>query len=96
VLTFKATGSDGSRPPAARTYLIKQSRRPIRTARGFARASSLCKGRCSFTVTKVGATVSLTVTNLRRRARYYFAIAARDNVSKRTGPRSRTVKTRVR
>ena len=96
VLTFKAPGSEGSRPPAARTYLIKQSRRPIRGARGFRRAPALCKGRCSFNVTRVGASLTLTVTGVRRRGVYYFAIAARDNVSKRIGPRSRTVRARVR
>lgn len=37
VLTFKASGSDGSRPPAARSYLVKQSRRPICSSRGFRR-----------------------------------------------------------
>ena len=96
LLTFKAPGSDGSRPPAARTYLIKQSRRPIRTARAFRRAPALCKGRCPFNITSVGTTLTLTVTDLRRRARYYFAVAARDNVSRRTGPRSKTAKARVR
>jgi alpha-tubulin suppressor-like RCC1 family protein len=96
VLTFTAPGSDGSRPPAARSYLIKQSRRPIRSRRDFARATSLCRGRCSFRITRVGASLTLTVTDLRRHARYYFAIAARDNVSGRIGPRSRTIRVRVR
>jgi hypothetical protein len=95
VLTFKAPGSDGSSAPAARTYLIKQSQRPIRSARAFQRADSLCKGKCSFKVTLVGDPITLTVTKLRRHTRYYYAIKARDNVSKRTGPRSRTVKARV-
>ena len=95
ILRFNAAGSDGSRPPAARSYVVKQSRRPIRSARGFRRAPSLCKGRCSFDITRVGAALSLTVTDLRRRAVYYFAVAARDNVSGRTGPRSRALRVRV-
>jgi hypothetical protein len=92
---FLAVGTDGSNEPGARSYLIKQSQRPIRTARDFARASSLCKGKCSFKVTRVGTTVTLTVTDLRP-GRYYYAIAARDNVSGRTGPRSSTIDARAR
>ena len=96
VLTFKAPGTDGTRPPAARTYLIKQSLRPIRTRRDFSRAPSLCRGRCSFDIAKVGARLEQVVTGLRRGTVYYFAVRARDNVSKRTGPRSRTVSARAR
>ena len=95
-LSFSAPGTDGARPPAARSYLVKQSRRRIRSARGFARAPSLCKGRCSFNITRVGAKVNLTITRARRRAVYYFAVRARDNVTRRTGPRSKTVRVRVR
>jgi hypothetical protein len=43
VLSFGAAGTDGtdgSRPPAARAYLIKQSSRPIRGARAFSRAQT--------------------------------------------------------
>jgi hypothetical protein len=96
LLTFTAPGSDGASPPAARRYLIKQSRRPIRTRRAFRRAPSLCRGRCSFNITSVGASLRLTVTNLRRGAWYYFAIAARDNVSGRAGPFVRAARVRVR
>ena len=96
-LTFKAVGTDGSKLPAANTYLVKQSRRPIRTARAFSRATSLCKGRCSFSnITRVGASLTLNVTRLRRGARYYFAVAGRDNVTRRKGPRSKAVRVRVR
>ena len=49
-LDFLAVGTDGSRPPAAQSYLIKQSLRPIRNQRDFARAHALCHGRCRFTV----------------------------------------------
>ena len=96
VLRFKAAGTDGNRPPAARTYVVKQSTRPIRGRRGFRRAQTLCKGRCRFAVTAVGAEVSLRVKDLRRRTRYYYAVAARDNVSRRVGPRSRAVRVRTR
>ena len=95
-LTFLASGTDQSKPPAARTYLIKQSGRRIRTQRGFVRAHSLCKGTCSFKVTKAGAKITVTVLNLRRHRTYYYAIAARDNVSARIGRRSKTVSARTR
>ncbi len=95
-LSFRVAGTEGSKAPAARKYLIKQSLRPIRTARAFARAHALCKGRCSFKVTKLDSTVKLTVTHLRRHRSYHYAVAARDNVSGRTGPRSGTIKARVR
>lgn len=95
-LTFRAAGTDASRPPAASGYLIKQSRRPIRNARDFRRADVLCKGTCSFGVDDVGEKVTLTVTDLRRRSHYYYAVAARDNVSARIGRRSNSVSRRTR
>jgi hypothetical protein len=96
VLTFPASGSDGMRLPAARSYVVKQSRRPIRTARDFRRAASLCRGVCRFSVTQPRTNLSLTVTDLRRRTVYYYAVAARDNVSGRIGPRSKTIRVRTR
>jgi hypothetical protein len=89
-LFFNAPGTDGSRPPAARSYVVKQSRRPIRSARSFARAHTLCNGVCRFRLDSVGATVTLRVTDLRPHTTYYYAIAARDNVSGHRGPRSGT------
>ena len=89
-LSFGAPGTDGSKPPAARRYVVKQSDRPIRTARDFARAPALCRGTCSFRITAVGTTLRLTVTDLERRRRFHFAVAAKDNVSGRTGPRATT------
>ncbi len=94
-LTFRAPGTDARKPPAARRYLVKQSRRPIRTARDFVRGASLCKGRCSFDIKPVGASLELTITGLRSHRRYYYAIAARDNVSNRTGRRSKTTRARA-
>ncbi len=94
-LDFDAPGTDANHPPPARSYLVKQSLRPIRGDRDFARAQALCKGSCRFAVSSVGDRVSLTVTGLRPHTTYYYALAARDNVSARPGPRSRTVKART-
>jgi len=96
VLSFRAPGTDGRRGPAARGYVVKQSVRAIRGRRGFRRARSLCGGNCRFAVTRVGERITLTVTGLRPRTTYYYAIAARDNVSGRLGPRSRVVRARTR
>ena len=96
VLSFRAAGTQGSRLPAARSYVVKQSRRPIRRKRGFRRANTLCRGRCRFKVGFVGARIKLVVTDLRPGTTYYYAVAARDNVSGRRGRRSRTVKARTR
>ena len=95
-LSFNAAGTDGNRPPAARTYLVKQSRRPIRGARAFRRAQTLCEGSCRFPSVRVGAKLMLTVNDLRLRTTYFYAVAARDNVSHRLGPRSRAVRIRTR
>jgi alpha-tubulin suppressor-like RCC1 family protein len=94
-LDFAAPGTAGVHPPPARGYLVKQSLRPIRTAREFTRAQPLCRGACRFSVAKVGGPIALTVTGLRPRTTYYYAVAARDNVSGRLGPRSRTVTART-
>jgi streptogramin lyase len=96
LLSFRAPGTAGRRPPPAREYVVKQSRRPIRDRRGFRRAQTLCRGRCSFDVKLVGATVELTVTDLRPGTTYHYSVAARDNVSGRPGHRSLTVKARTR
>jgi len=96
VLRFRAPGSDGSRPPAARAYLVKQSRRRMRNDRDFRRARALCGGKCRFSVTEVAAAITLTVTDLRRHRTYHYAVAARDNVSGRLGRPSRTVTAKTR
>jgi len=97
ILRLDAVGSDGSRAPAARGYLVKQSTRPIRTTGQFERAQGLCKGICRFDdIVEPGADLTLRVTGLRRRTTYYYAIAARDNVSGRRGVRSRTITVRTR
>ena len=95
VLSFRAPGTDGARPPAARAYLVKQSTRPIRGRRGFRRAQTLCNGSCRFAITKVGTEIKLTITDLRPNTTYYYAVAARDNVSRRLGPRSQVVRART-
>jgi len=94
-LSFSAVGTDREKPPAARSYVIKQSRKPIRGARGFARAQTLCRGPCRFKVTLVGAKATLTVQDLRPNTTYHYSVAARDNVSGRQGPHSVTVKART-
>ena len=95
-LGFGAAGTETGRPPAAQTYVVKQSRRPIRGARGFRRAAALCNGRCRFaTITAVGTKLTLTVSDLRPNTTYYYSVAARDNVSGRLGRRSRAVRVRT-
>lgn len=95
-LKFRAPGTDQARAPAARSYLVKQSLTPITSRRAFRRAQTLCNGACRFSVAEVGSQIALTITDLRPRTTYYYAIAARDNVSRRTGLRSRTVRARAR
>jgi len=90
-LSFNAAGTDHANPPPARSYLIKQSLRPIRSQRDFAVARALCDGSCTFNVLRIGATVTLKITDLDPGRTYYYAIAARDNVSRRPGPRSETI-----
>ena len=90
-LAFESAGSDGAQPPAAQRYLVKQSTRPIRTNADFEGAYALCGGGCSFKIVALGGSLTLTVNELQRGRRYYYAIAARDNVSSLRGPRSRTV-----
>ncbi|MGI8413608.1 MAG: hypothetical protein ACR2QA_14215 [Solirubrobacteraceae bacterium] len=96
VLSFSAPSSDGQSAPAARAYLVEQSRHPIRRARRSKEAQALCKGYCRFKVTIVGTRITLEITHLRPHTTYYYVLAARDNVSGRLGPRSRTVEIRTR
>ncbi len=95
VLSFSATGTDGTNAPAARGYLIRQSRRPIRRGSDFQHAQALCGGECRFAVSAVGTRIRLAVTHLRPHRTYYFALAARDNVSGRLGPRSASAAART-
>ena len=95
-LSFRSAGSDGSRLPPARGYLVKRAAQPIRSARDFARARAVCGGKCTFDVTRVGATLTLTITRLRPGSIVYLSVAARDDVSGRIGPRSSSIRVRVR
>ena len=95
VLTFAAPGSDATTAPAARAYLIKQSTRPIRSIRELRRAQTLCHGRCHFKATAIGTRIKLTISHLHPHRTYYYTIAARDNVTGRLGPRSRTIQIRT-
>ncbi|MEJ7894452.1 MAG: hypothetical protein WKF94_17615 [Solirubrobacteraceae bacterium] len=94
-LTFKAPGTDRTQGPPVRSYLVKQSLRPIRSPGDFARAQTLCRGSCRFAVSKIGERVSLTVKDLRPRTTYYYAVAARDNVTGSLGRRSAWAKART-
>ncbi len=76
--------------------LIKQSPRPIRSARDFASAQTLCHATCRFAVSVIRARITLTITHLHPHRTYYYAIAARDNVSGRPGPRTPTAQVRTR
>ena len=95
-LQFDAVGSDGTSPPAARSYLIRQSARPVRTLHDWGRASALCAQSCTFPVTQPGTPITLIVTHLHSHATYYYAIAARDNVTGQAGPLSATVHAKTR
>jgi hypothetical protein len=90
-LSWLAVGTDGGLPPPSVGYLVKQSRRPIRTARDFRRAQTLCEGSCNFQVTSMLTVLLLHVRDLQEATRYYYAVAARDNVSCLLGPRSNPV-----
>ena len=90
-LDFTAPGIDSNQPPPTRSYIVKQSLRPIRNQRNFADAQSLCHGACRFAVAQVGARIVLVVTGLLPHRTYYYSIAARDNVTNMPGPRSPTI-----
>jgi len=47
-------------------------------------------------VSAVGTRITLTISHLRPRSTFFYAIAARDNVSNRPGPRSATAQIRTR
>jgi len=96
VLSFLAPGTDGLHPPAALSYVVKQSTRPITDLRSFRRARTLCAGRCRFANVRLGQRLSETVTDLRSHRTYYYAVRARDNVTGRPGLRSRSVAVRTR
>ena len=101
-LRFRAAASDRTKGPPVRRYQIKQSARPIRGARGFGRARSVCRRTCRFAPRRTGARLTLTVGRLCRPGKYYYAIRAVDeggNIGPRTsfrvvrvkrGPRCRT------
>ena len=95
-LDFTASGTDGTHPPPAHRYLVKQSLAPIRTRRDFTRAQALCAGACSFRVTQIGAKITLTITQLHAHTTYYYVVAALDNITATAGPRTRAIKARTR
>ena len=90
-LSFRAPASDGRAGPPVRRYVVKQATRPIRGARGFRRARSLCRSSCRFAPSRVGSRVVLTVRRLCSGRRYHYAIRALDE----GGNLSRIVRFRV-
>ena len=95
MLSFTAPGTAGQSPPAASSYLIAQTTKPIHGTRAFLTAPVLCAGRCHFGVTAVGTTVNLMITHLRPGTIYYYTVAARDNVTASPGPRSVAIRVRT-
>lgn len=77
-LRFRAPGSDGRRGPPVRRYVVKQSVRPITSARGFRRARSLCASSCRFAPRRRGSRLSLSVRRVCPGRRYYYAVRAKD------------------
>lgn len=77
-LRFRATASDGRKGPPVRRYIVKQSTRPIRSARSFRRARSLCRSSCRFAPRRRGSRLSLSVRRVCPGRRYYYAVRARD------------------
>lgn len=90
-LLFSAVGSDRAGPPPVTKYVIKQARKPIRTGKRFRRARSLCSRKCRFAPEQVGDRLVLTVTDLRPRRTYYYAVQAVDASGNRSR-RSRAVR----
>ncbi len=90
-LGFTAPGTDASKPPGTNSYVVKQSMQPIRSQHDFAAAHALCNGVCRFAVTQIGTKIVLQVTGLHPNTTYYYAVAARDNVTARLGPRTQAV-----
>jgi hypothetical protein len=91
VLTFLAAGSNGTSPPSASRYVVKQSLKPIDDAGDFKDAQTLCGSQgCGFDPPGVGQPLDLTITDLRPNTTYYYAVAARTDAG-RQGPRSPTV-----
>lgn len=93
-LTFSAPGTQGSSPPPATRYIVKQSRKPITDAPSFRRARSLCGGICVFGPNKVGDLLRLTVTGLSSGSTYHYSIKA--TAEGKTGKRSNTTRATTR
>lgn len=77
-LRFRAPASDGRAGPPVTRYVVKQATRPIRGARGFRKARSLCRSSCRFGARRVGQRLALTVRGLCAGRRYYYALRAKD------------------
>jgi hypothetical protein len=96
VLTFLAAGSNGTSPPPASRYVVKQSLKPIADAGDFKDAQTLCGSQgCGFDAPGVGQPLDLTITDLRPNTTYYYAVAARNEAGQQ-GPRSQTVRVQTK
>lgn len=73
-LSFSAVG-DGTGAPAS-GYVVAQSTSPIGDASAFDQARNLCGGPCRFGPERIGAPLSLTVTDLRPATTYHYAVRA--------------------
>jgi hypothetical protein len=90
---FRASGSPSTRrgvPPER--YVVKQSRTPIRSARDFAQAHSLCRRTCRFAAARRGL-LTVTVTRLKPGTTYYYAVQAADGG--RRGPTSNVARVKT-
>lgn len=86
-LTWSAPASDGSFPPPAGRYIVKQSTSPITNEADFAAARSLCAEGCRYSPGAVGHQLSLSVANLGAGATYHYSIRAVNEIDL-TGPMS--------
>jgi len=89
-LTFSAVGSDGSEPPPAGEYVVKQALTPITDQAAFDAARTLCDQVCTFTPEDVGDPISLTVADLDPDTSYHYAVRARNDAGG-LGPLSQSV-----
>ncbi|MGI8983633.1 MAG: SBBP repeat-containing protein, partial [Acidimicrobiales bacterium] len=75
-LSFSAPAANGTDPAPATDYVIKQSTTPITDQASFDAAPALCGGVCNFGPAEVGATITLSVTDLIPGTTYYYAVRA--------------------
>lgn len=89
-LAFSAPPSDGSFPPPAERYVVKQAAAPIVGEAAFAAATTLCPAECRFSPRAVGDKLSLAVADLAPGTEYYYALRAVNEIGQ-VGPISNSV-----